>query len=207
MLRASKPTEPLPLCLPPLGAPILQTTNITLPLVTHSSTEGDIIRHLLIFVESFLASLSLLKDLWNFTANCPSIPALYCDTILRRDQYRNSHELEIARVIMEHIDAHHACISHEVNIEIGACYIVDPLPETNDNRCRCPLQRLDMSNVPRNHPYALVSEAYTRLAETEGFTILSGLIARIRIVDLQIRAHDCKMSVLQHKRTQEALLP
>jgi hypothetical protein len=176
MLRASKSDEPLLLCLPPLEAPILQITNMTLPLVTHSPAEGDIFRHLLISVESFLASLSLLEDLWNFTENCPSIPALYCDAILRRDQYRDSHELEIARVIMDHIDTHHASISHEVNIEIGASYIVDPLPETSDNGCRCPLQRLDMSNIPRNHPYALVSEAYTRLTEVEGFTASSGLI-------------------------------
>jgi hypothetical protein len=173
MLRASRPDLPLSQCLPPLGAPILQTTNM---IVTHSSTEGSIFNHLLISVESFLASLSLLEGLWNFTENCPSIPALYCDAILRRDQYRDSHELDIARIIMEHIDAHHASISHEVNIEIGAGYMVDPLPATSDNRCRCPLQRLDMSNIPRNHPYALVSEAYTRLAEVEGFNASSGLI-------------------------------
>lgn len=176
ILRASKPGEPLPLCLPPLRPPILQTTNVTRPLVTHLSTEGYIFRHLLISVESFLASLSLLEDLWNSTKNCPSIPALYCDAILRRDQYRDSKELNIARAIMEHIDAHHASISHKVNIEIGDSYIVDPLPETSDNGCRCPLQRLDMSNIPRNHPYALVSETYTRLTEVEGFTALSGVI-------------------------------
>jgi len=176
MLRASRPDEPLPQCLPPLGAPILQSKNMTLPLVMHSSTEGSIFKHLLISVESFLASVSLLEDLWNFTENCPSIPALYCDAILRRDQYRDSHELNIARIIMDHIDAHHASISHEVNIEIGASYIVDPLPATSDNRCRCPLQRLDMSNIPRNHPYALVGEAYTRLTEVEGFNASSGLI-------------------------------
>lgn len=176
MLRASRPDKPLQQCLPPLGAPILQTTNMTLPLATHSSTERYIFKHLVISVESFLASLSLLEDLWNFTESCPSIPALYYDVILRRDQYRDSHELDIARIIMEHIDAHHASISHEVNIEIGASYIVDPLPATSDNRCRCPLQHLDMSNILRNHPYALVSEAYTRLTEVEGFNASSGLI-------------------------------
>jgi hypothetical protein len=175
MLQASRSDEPLQQCLPPLGAPILQTTNMTLPLVTHSSTERSIFKHLLISVESFLASLSLLEDLWNFTENCPSIPALYCDAILRRDQYRDSHEVDIARIIMEHIDTHHASISHEINIEIGASYTFDPLPATSDNRCRCPLQRLDMSNIPRNHPYALVSEAYTRLTEVEGFNASSGL--------------------------------
>lgn len=120
MLRASMPNEPALLCLPPLGAPILQNTKMTFPIITHSPAEGDICKHLLISVESFLASLSLLEDLWNFTENCPSIPALYCDAILRQDQYRDSHELEIARAIMEHIDTHHASISHEVNIEIGA---------------------------------------------------------------------------------------
>lgn len=176
MLRASMPNESALLCLPPLGAPILQNTKMTFPIITHSPAEGDICKHLLISVESFLASLSLLEDLWNFTENCPSIPALYCDAILRQDQYRDSHELEIARAIMEHIDTHHASISHEVNIEIGASYIVDPLPEITDNGCRCPLQRLDMSNIPRNHPYALVSEAYNRLTEVEGFTASSGLI-------------------------------
>ena len=61
MLRASRPDLPLPQCLPPLGAPILQTTNMALPLVTHSSTEGFIFNHLLISFESFLASLSLLE--------------------------------------------------------------------------------------------------------------------------------------------------
>src|SRR5215469_11445537 len=120
MLRASRPNKPLPQCLPPLGAPILQSKNLTLPLVTHSSTEGSFFKHLLISVESFLASLSLLEELWNFTENCPSIPALYCDAILRRDKYRDSHELNIARIIIDHINAHHASISHEVNIEIGA---------------------------------------------------------------------------------------
>ena len=76
--------------------------------------------------------------------------SLLCDATLRRYQYRDSHELDIARIIMEHIDANHASISHEVNIEIGASYTVDPLPATGDDRCRCPLQRLDMSNIPRN---------------------------------------------------------
>ncbi len=95
MVRALKPNEPLLLCLPPLGAPILQTA---LRFGTHPSAEVQIFKYLLISVESFLASL------WNFTKNCPSIPALYCDAILRRDQYRDKHELDIARIIMEHID-------------------------------------------------------------------------------------------------------
>ena len=57
MHRASKPGEPLPQCLPPLGSPILHTTDMTLPLVTHSLTEEYISKHLLISVESFLASI------------------------------------------------------------------------------------------------------------------------------------------------------
>ena len=177
MFRASKPDEPMPLCLPLLEPPILQTVNTRLSPVTHSSTERYIFGHLLISVESFLVSLSLLEGLWNFTENCPSIPALFCDAILRRDPYRDSHELDIARGIMEHIDTHHASISHEVNVELGSSHIVDPLPEISDNRCRCPLQYLNMPNVPKNSLDALVSEAYIRLTEVERF------IASHRLID------------------------
>jgi hypothetical protein len=40
----------------------------------------------------------------------------------------DSHLLDIAHIIMEYIDIHHASISHEVNIEIGASYMIEPLP-------------------------------------------------------------------------------
>lgn len=195
--RASKPHEPLLQCLPPLGAPILQTTDATLPLVTHSSTEAYIFKHLLISVESFLASLSLLEELWNFPKNCPSIPALYCDAILKRDQYRDNHELDIARVIMKHIDAHHASISDEVNIEIGASYMADFLPATSDNRCRCPLQRLDLRNLARSHPYALVTEAYTRLIEVGEFNASNGLIDPLTAAKY-FHAFECRIAQIVH---------
>jgi len=74
--------------------------------------------HLLISVESFLAALSLLRNLSDFAEQFPSIPALFCDTILRRDPYRNIHEISMARAIMEHINMHHASISYKVNIEL-----------------------------------------------------------------------------------------
>jgi hypothetical protein len=78
---------------------------------------------------------------------------------------------------MEHIDTHHTTLSDEVNIKIGASYIINHLPDTSGNECQCPLQRLDMSNIPRNHSHALVSTAYTRLTEVEGFIASSGLIS------------------------------
>ena len=118
--RASQPYKPMPLCLPPLKAPILRTAKICLPSVTYSPTERFIFGHLLISIESFLASLSFLESLWDFAKNSPSIPALFCDAILQQDPYRDSHEIGIARGIMEHIDTHYASISREVNIELGS---------------------------------------------------------------------------------------
>jgi hypothetical protein len=174
--RASQPYEPRPLCLLPLEAPILQTVTIGVQSIRQSLTEKTIFAHLLISVESFLASLTLLESSWDFAENCPSIPALFCDTILRRDPYRDSHEVNIARVILEHIDTHHASISREVNIELGSTYIVDPLPQVSENQCRCPLQRLDMFTIAKNGSQILVEEAYTRLTEVEEFIASHGLI-------------------------------
>lgn len=153
--RASQPYEPMPLCLPPLETPVLETLDISGQSGTSTLTDSLISGHLFMSVESFLASLSLLESLWGFAENCPSIPALYCETILQRDPYRDSHEVSVARAIMEHIDTHHATISREVNIELGSTYTSDPLPEVSDNRCRCPLQRLHIFNIPRNRPDAI----------------------------------------------------
>lgn len=174
--RASQPCHPIPICLPPLMAPILQTLNISIDAVSYSLTERFIFGHLLISVESFLASLSLLDILWDITEHCPSIPALFCDSMMGHDPYRNRSETSIARVIMEHIDTHHSSISHEVNIELGSKHLGDPIPEVSDNQCQCPLQRLDMSNVSRNCPQAVVEAAYKRLIEVEEFATLQQLV-------------------------------
>jgi hypothetical protein len=61
------------------------------------------------------------------------------DAILRPDPYHDRHELDVARLIMEQIDTHHASLRREVNVKLGSSYIVDLLPETSNNRCRCPL--------------------------------------------------------------------
>jgi hypothetical protein len=151
--------------------------DIFFPSVTHSPTKRPIFAHLLISVESFLAALSFLENLWDSAEHYPSIPALFCDTILRRDPYRDSYEISMARAIMEHIDMHHASISYEVNIELGSTFIGDPLPEVSDDQCRCPLQRLQWFNVHKNHREALAGEACTRLTEVEKF------IASYRLID------------------------
>ena len=80
--RASQPYEPRPLCLLPLEAPIMQTADISIQPVGRWLTEKAIFAHLLISVESFLAALSFLESSWDVTENCPSISALFCDTIL-----------------------------------------------------------------------------------------------------------------------------
>lgn len=61
------------------------------------------------------------------------------DAILRPDLCRDRHELEVARLIMEQIDTHQASLWSEVIVKLGSSYIVDLLPETSNNRCRCPL--------------------------------------------------------------------
>ncbi|KAF2261547.1 hypothetical protein CC78DRAFT_546543 [Lojkania enalia] len=157
-------------------APILRTSNISVDAVPYPLTERFNFRHLLISVKSFLASLSLLDGFWDITERCPSIPVLFCDAMLGYDPYRNRSETSVARVIMEHIDTHHSSISHEVNIELGSKHLGDPLPEVSDNQCQCPLQRLDMSDVSRSCPQAVVEAAYRRLIEVEEFVTLQQLV-------------------------------
>ncbi|KAF1959007.1 hypothetical protein CC80DRAFT_546323 [Byssothecium circinans] len=174
--RASQTNIPISICLPPLDASILKMKDMILLSTPHLQGATSIFAHTLISVESFLASLSLLEGLYDGIERYPSIPALFCDAILRWDPYRDSHDIDIARLIMEHIDTHHAIISREVNIELGSTYIRDHLPELSDNRCRCPLQHLDMLNIPRNRPDALAETAYMRLTEVEKFIASQGLV-------------------------------
>jgi hypothetical protein len=172
--RASYANTPAPTCHPPLDACILQSWNSTVRSSSSSQNAAAILAHILISVESFLASLSLLDDLQDRAESCPSVPALFCDTILRQDPYRDHNDISLARHIMEHIDAHHESISYEVNLELGSTHIRDRLPALSDNQCRCPLQRLEMLSI-YNRSGALAEAAYLRLTEVEDFNAFKGL--------------------------------
>lgn len=174
--RTSQAKAHISMCVPPLDASVLKMKTRILPLAPHLQRDTHLVAHVLISMESFLASLSLLGGPDDWTRHCPSFPVLFCDTILRQDPYRDKHDIGIARLIMEHIDTYHETISHEVNIEIGSAYINNPLPELGEEPCRCPLQRLNVLNILRNHPDALAETAFMHFIEVEKFNAAQGLV-------------------------------
>lgn len=174
--RTYQTNFPISTCAAPLDASILKMTTVSLLSASSLRTGQHLFAHTLISVESFLASLSLLGSLSDWTEQYPSVSALFCDAILRQDPYRDNLDISIARLIMEHIDRYHEIISRDINIEIGSTYIHDPLPGLSDEHCRCPLQLLEALHIPKNRPDALAETASMHLVEVEKFNAAQGLV-------------------------------
>ena len=160
--------------LPPLETPILRAEPGS-SVLTGIPTKRWLTSHLLISIENFLLSLPLLGTSRILVDSCPSISALYCDTLLRHDPYRAEGGHEASRLIMRHIDLHHNGLSHQLNLELGSTYIINPLPNARDNRCRCPLKWLESFYCPQRDPDVLADELHRCLAEVELFTTSLGV--------------------------------
>jgi hypothetical protein len=177
-LLSSRVTDALYQPLLPLSEPVI-TEHLTLIKngTVFTYTREDVLNHILISVESFLTLLPLLDKLPQRKALRLSLPSMFIDCLLRWDPFRSQDEQNISRLLMHHLDMHHATLSREVNSELGSHYCDEPLPNTSDNICKCPFAYLDFRNVPKEQPNAVIAESQARLQLVEAFTTSHSLIA------------------------------